>query len=86
MIPISYYEGLAKNCCFCRIPSFCWTELRGRNPSQQVPCCPECAHVAHPRDVPQREEWSRRETIAAHGEKFKIACPPIGESDDSILW
>jgi hypothetical protein len=64
MIPIQNYEGSLKRCCFCRIPTSFWTELKNRSLNEQVACCPECAYRALPDDVPTKKSWVRREFIA----------------------
>lgn len=60
-------ETFLENCCFCRKTTRYWTNLVSRKPGDQVACCPECAKVAEPDDVPTKEVWWRRERIATKG-------------------
>lgn len=51
-------------CCFCREKTRWWTDMPERKPGEQVACCPKCAKVATPEDLPTKEAWCRRERIA----------------------
>lgn len=53
-----------ERCCFCRTQTSHWTTQAGKVTGGSVACCPKCALVAEPADVPTKAEWCRRETIA----------------------
>lgn len=55
---------LCERCCFCRRPTRFWTLPVT---SASVACCPPCAKVAEPKDLPKKRDWFKREIIAGKG-------------------
>lgn len=54
--------GSYERCCFCRTPTPMWYMPK------DVAVCPKCAAHAEPGDVPDKDEWFRRELVAMKSE------------------
>lgn len=67
---LRHAEWPPEACCFCRRGTFHWTALPTRTPGEQVACCALCAKEATAEDVPTKDVWFRRETIAHPPRRF----------------
>lgn len=65
----------AERCCFCRKPTAYWTLLPdgAKVTGKSVACCQACAKRAYREDVPTKEVWMRRESIADNS----FGAPPL---------
>ena len=57
-----------ENCCFCRTSTAFWYLPK------DVAVCPQCAEIANPEDVPDKETWCRHEAIAEASDALEMAA------------
>lgn len=51
----------SERCCLCRVPTRFWTALIGREPSDQVALCKDCAKKATAEQIPTKRAWCDKE-------------------------
>lgn len=54
---------ISERCCFCRIPTNFWTNIKIRKPGEQVACCEKCSKSYLIKDVPSKKYWIEKEEL-----------------------